>query len=135
MECILDFFKVIKKDILGIVDYKSCSRRYEYFYWYLFVVFISIIIGLIVGFIMEFISVLGEVILSLFLFFVFLVSLPLGIRRLHDIGKNHWLILIGLIPIFGPIILLVLFCKDSVKKYKKRSPEYIIEEKIPLIKN
>ena len=75
---------------------------------------------------MEFVSVLGEIILSLFLIFVFVVSLPLGIRRLHDIGKNSWFILIGLIPIVGQIILLVFFCKDSLKENNKwgKSPKY-----------
>ena len=68
---------------------------------------------------MEFVSVLGEIILSLSLFFIFLVSLPLCIRRLHDIGKSAWIILIGLIPIVGPIILLVFFCKDSQRESNK----------------
>ena len=78
---------------------------------------------------MEFVPVLGEIILSLFLAFLFIVSLPLGIRRLHDIGKNAWYILIGLIPIVGQIILLVFFCKDSSKESNKwgDSPKY--EEK------
>ena len=65
---------------------------------------------------MEFISILGETIISIFLVFIFVVSLPLGIRRLHDIGKSFWFILIGLIPIIGQIVLLVLFCKDSHKE-------------------
>ncbi len=113
METLINYLNVIKKDICSVTDYKNCSSRKEYFYWYLFAVLVSFIIGIIVGFIMEFVSVLGEIIISLFLIFVFVVSLPLGIRRLHDIGKNHWFILIGLIPIVGPIILLVFFCKDS----------------------
>jgi uncharacterized membrane protein YhaH (DUF805 family) len=116
MERVIQFLNVIKKDIFGITEYKTRSRRSEYFFWYLVVVVASILIGIIVGFIMEFVSVLGEIILSLFLIFVFAVSLPLGIRRLHDIGKKTWFILIGLIPIVGQIILLVFFCKDSQKE-------------------
>ena len=65
---------------------------------------------------MEFIPILGEIIISIFLVFVFVVSLPLGIRRLHDIGKSFWFILIGIIPIIGQIVLLVFFCKDSLKE-------------------
>ena len=78
---------------------------------------------------MEFVPALGEITLSLFLAFLFIVSLPLDIRRLHDIGKNTWYILIGLIPIVGQIILLVFFCKDSSKESNKwgDSPKY--EEK------
>lgn len=126
MEKLVNFLNVIKKDILSITDYKTRSRRNEYFYWYLIAVLASFIIGIIVGFIMEFISILGEILLSIFLVFVFVVSLPLGIRRLHDIGKSFWFILIGLIPIFGQIALLVFFCKDSHKECNKwgESPKY-----------
>jgi len=34
-------------------------------------------------------------------------SIAVAIRRLHDTNKTGWLLLIGLIPIAGPIILLV----------------------------
>ena len=138
MEIFIEFFNFIKKAILSVFDYKNRSDRREYFCWYLFVVLCSFIIGIIIGFIMEFIDILGEIILSVFLILVFLVSLPLGIRRLHDIGKSSWFILIGLIPIFGPIILLFFFCKDSSKEENKwgKSPKYektsnceLVEEK------
>ena len=126
MEKFLKFLNVIKKDICSIIHYKTRSLRNEYFYWYLASVLASFIIAIIVGFIMEFLSILGEIILSIFIIFIFFVSLPLGIRRLHDIGKNAWFILIGLIPIVGLIILLVFFCKDSHKEKNKwgESPKY-----------
>ena len=85
METLINYLNVIKKDICSVTDYKTCSSKKEYFYWYLFVVVVSFIIAIIVGFIMEFVSVLGAIILSLFLIYIFVVSLPLGIRRLHDI--------------------------------------------------
>ena len=119
MEIFIKFFNFIKKAILSVFDYKNRSDRREYFCWYLFVVLCSFIIGIIIGFIMEFIDILGEIILSVFLILVFLVSLPLGIRRLHDIGKTPWFILIGLIPFAGPIILLVFFCKNSKEEINK----------------
>jgi len=119
MEIFIQFFNFIKKAILSVFDYKNRSDRREYFCWYLFVVLCSFIIGIIIGFIMEFIDILGEIILSVFLILVFLVSLPLGIRRLHDIGKTPWFILIGLIPFAGPIILLVFFCKNSKEEINK----------------
>ena len=113
MEKFIKFLKVIKKNICQITDYKTRSNRSEYFYWYLMTILASSIIGIIVGFIMEFIPILGEILLSIFLLFIFVVSLPLSIRRLNDIGKNPWLILIGLIPIVGQIILLFFFCRNS----------------------
>lgn len=40
-------------------------------------------------------------------------NLALGTRRLHDVGRSGWMILIALIPIIGIIWLIVLLCKDS----------------------
>lgn len=36
-----------------------------------------------------------------------LVGLALFVRRLHDIDKSAWWLLIGLVPIVGPIVLLI----------------------------
>ena len=38
--------------------------------------------------------------------FIFLPSLAVSVRRLHDIGKSGWMILINLIPIFGLNLVL-----------------------------
>ena len=44
------------------------------------------------------------------------------IRRLHDIGKSGWWILIGFIPYIGPIVLLVFCCLDSESGTNKYGP-------------
>ena len=36
-----------------------------------------------------------------------------GVRRLHDIHKSGWWMLIALIPIVGGIVLLVWYCTDT----------------------
>jgi uncharacterized membrane protein YhaH (DUF805 family) len=40
-------------------------------------------------------------------------SLAVGVRRLHDINKSGWSLLIGLIPLVGFIILILWLAKDS----------------------
>jgi len=40
-------------------------------------------------------------------------GLAVGVRRLHDVGKSGWMMLIALIPIIGAIWLLVLMVSDS----------------------
>lgn len=60
-------------------------------------------------------------ILSLFLYgiavlyslAVFLPSLAVAVRRLHDTGRSGWMYLIGLIPLVGTIILIVFFATDG----------------------
>lgn len=44
---------------------------------------------------------------------VLVPSLAVSVRRLHDVGKSGWYLLINLIPIVGPIWFLVLLCIDS----------------------
>ena len=41
---------------------------------------------------------------------VFIPGLAVAVRRLHDVGKSGWFMLIALIPIIGGIWLLVLVC-------------------------
>jgi uncharacterized membrane protein YhaH (DUF805 family) len=44
---------------------------------------------------------------------VIIPSLSVSVRRLHDVGKSGWMLLIGLIPILGAIYLLILLVTDS----------------------
>ena len=94
------------------------ARRKEYwmfvlvFYILLFLISsIPGIIGAILG--SEGLLLLGsimEVLLSL----AFLIpGLAVSIRRLHDVGKSGWWILINLIPLLGNLYFLYLMVKDS----------------------
>lgn len=50
---------------------------------------------------------------SLFGLAVLIPTLAVGVRRLHDTDRSGWYLLLTLIPLLGPIILLVFFCTDS----------------------
>jgi uncharacterized membrane protein YhaH (DUF805 family) len=45
----------------------------------------------------------------LFVIVVFVPQIAVCVRRLHDTGKTGWLLLLGLIPLVGAIILIVFF--------------------------
>lgn len=49
-------------------------------------------------------------------------SLALSIRRLHDSDKSGWLLLCGLIPIVGSIIIIVFMCLDSTPGTNQYGP-------------
>ncbi|ANP48711.1 uncharacterized membrane protein YhaH (DUF805 family) [Streptomyces griseochromogenes] len=51
-----------------------------------------------------------------------LPGLAVTVRRLHDTGRSGWMILLGLIPLVGPIILLVFYCSDSAAGANKYGP-------------
>jgi uncharacterized membrane protein YhaH (DUF805 family) len=44
---------------------------------------------------------------------IFIPSLAFGIRRLHDIGKTGWWILISFVPIIGFFVLICFFVQNS----------------------
>ena len=51
---------------------------------------------------------------SIYALVTFIPSLALTVRRLHDIGKSGWWILISFVPCgIGAIVMLVFLCKDS----------------------
>ncbi|HWQ71876.1 MAG TPA: DUF805 domain-containing protein [Desulfitobacteriaceae bacterium] len=54
---------------------------------------------------------------------VLLPGLAVSVRRLHDIGKSGWFILISLIPIIGCIWLLILMCQDGNAGDNKYGPD------------
>jgi len=57
-------------------------------------------------------------------------SLAVSVRRMHDIGKSGWTILVAMIPLVGPIwILVLLFTEgDSGENYYGTDPKNEIEE-------
>ena len=56
---------------------------------------------------------LTDVVSGLYTLVVFVPSLALSVRRLHDTGKSGWWMLISLIPLVGPLIVLFFMVKDS----------------------
>jgi uncharacterized membrane protein YhaH (DUF805 family) len=91
------------------------ARRKEYWMFTLFNL-IFLIVAMIVD------NVVGTAIKGvgyglfycLYALAVLLPSLGVSVRRLHDVGKSGWFLLIAFIPIVGAIWLLVLMCTDGM---------------------
>lgn len=90
------------------------ARRKEYWFFILFNIIVSIVLGFADGLMGTFsldagIGLLG----GLYSLAVLLPSIAVSVRRLHDIGRSGWWLLIALIPIIGAIVLIVFFVLDS----------------------
>lgn len=57
--------------------------------------------------------IIFDIIYMLYSLAVFIPALAVSVRRLHDINKSGWWMLLDLLPIIGPIILLVFMIQDS----------------------
>lgn len=44
---------------------------------------------------------------------ILLPNLAVCARRLHDIGKSGWWLLIGLVPVIGPLVLIYFYLQPS----------------------
>ena len=70
----------------------------------------AVLFNFLAGFVAAFIPFIGW----LYPLAVLVPNLAIAWRRLHDIGKSGTYLLMGLIPLAGPIILIVYYCTDSV---------------------
>ncbi len=52
-------------------------------------------------------------VLAIFDWLLFIPEFAVTVRRLHDVGKSAWYLLLYFYPVIGWIVLLVWFCKDS----------------------
>jgi uncharacterized membrane protein YhaH (DUF805 family) len=59
------------------------------------------------------ITILGGVLQAIASCALFLPSLAVGARRLHDTSRSGWNMLFALIPLVGAILLIVWWCEDS----------------------
>lgn len=89
--------------------FEGRASRSEY-WWF---VLGSTILYFLIALVLSFNDMLYSIVLSLANLALFLPGLGLAIRRLHDINKSGWWILLAFIPLIGSIILLVWFCKES----------------------
>ncbi len=90
------------------------ARRKEFWFYSLFNM-IALIVAMIVDNVLglRFEDELFGPIYTLYILATLLPSLAVSVRRLHDVGKSGWFLLLNLIPFIGPIWLLILVCGDS----------------------
>ena len=97
----VDFGKAAKLFALYALNFKGRSSKSEY--WW------GVLVNFLASMVLNMIPIVGAI-ASLALM---VPAIAMMVRRLHDIGKSGWYYLMGLIPLAGPIILLVYCCKDS----------------------
>ncbi len=111
-------------------EFTGRARRAE-FWWFVLINFV-VIFSLVVLIIIlagsdDSLTGLGGIIYAVYALGVIVPSLAVTVRRLHDTGKSGWMLLIGLIPFVGPIILLVFYFTDGepgANQYGP-SPKYV----------
>lgn len=101
----VDFQNAIRLQLANVTNFQGRASLSAY-WWCALAVFI-------VEFVLQMISIgIGStaltVLIDIVVFAVGLSVLSVAVRRLHDSDKSGWLILLGLIPVVGWIITLIL---------------------------
>lgn len=107
-------------------DFSGRARRKEYWMFALFnLIFLFAWAFLIALFAGSFDSS-GAVMSSIYMSWFALLGLPglaVAVRRLHDLGKSGWMLLIALIPIVGQIWFIVLMCTEGQAGANRFGPD------------
>lgn len=85
------------------VDFKGRATRKQYWLYVLFM-FIAF---LILAAVLSFFGKTGQIIFNLCQLAIFLPSLAILARRLHDTNKSAWWLLLDLVPFIGGLVLFV----------------------------
>ena len=105
-------------------DFSGRSRRKEYWHFQLFNAIVMIFLGL---FAIAFSdqdkpAMIPFGLMSAYGLVVFVPSLAITVRRLHDIGKSGWWYLIAFVPLIGGMVLFVFTVLDGDPERNEYGP-------------
>jgi uncharacterized membrane protein YhaH (DUF805 family) len=114
----MDFQQAIKSGFSNYANFTDRAARSEFWYWQLFVVVGGIaaeFLDLAVSY--GVFGVGGWPLSTLFWLVTLVPNLAVMVRRLHDIDRNGWWLLLVLIPLIGSIVLIVWWCTKGTSGY------------------
>lgn len=83
-------------------DFTGRARRSEYWWFILASFVVSLVLSLV-----------SDTLQSLWSLAVFVPSLAVAVRRMHDTGRSGWFLLVGFIPIIGWILVIVWLATEG----------------------
>ncbi len=119
----MNFVEAVKSGFRNYVNFSGRAVRSEYWYWTLFATVVAVVFGTIdqllyPGDEMGAFSVV-DIIVSLALL---LPGIAVSVRRLHDIDRTGWWLLLGL-TIIGGLVLLYWACVRGTAGPNRFGPE------------
>jgi uncharacterized membrane protein YhaH (DUF805 family) len=117
----VSFPQAVRSALSKYATFSGRARRSEFWWFYLFMLlvwfaaaFVDAALGAVDG------NTAYGIVMVVAMLALLMPYLAVGVRRLHDIGRPGWLLLIGLIPVIGSIVLLIFFVtrgEQSVNKW------------------
>lgn len=117
-----------KKVLSNYANFEGRARRKEFWMFALFnliIYFAIAVVEMMIGTYM----ILG----SIYLLAVIVPSIAVAIRRMHDIGKSGWFLLIGLIPFLGALVLIYFYIQEGQRGANEYGSDPKAYEGVPAI--
>lgn len=113
---------------LKYMEFSGRASRSEYWYYSLGYVIGSIVVSIVGG-------LLGNiphmVLMGLYSLGLLLPALAVSVRRLHDLDKSGWWLLISLIPLLGALALLFFYVQKGTTGPNRYGSDPLAAEAIP----
>jgi uncharacterized membrane protein YhaH (DUF805 family) len=104
----MNFTDAVSSAFSNYATFRGRARRSEYWWFTLFIIIASSVLGLVDS------LLFGRQILSaLFGLATFIPILAVTVRRLHDVDRSGWWILISVVPLLGVILLLYWYTREG----------------------
>lgn len=98
----MNFVQAIQVCLRKYVDFSGRAARSEFWWFALFQLIVMVVA-----------SMVSETVYAVVALVLVLPSLAVGARRLHDVGKSGWFLLLHLLPIIGILVLIFFWVQPS----------------------
>lgn len=115
----MNIIGAVKSVYSNYANFRGRARRSEYWWWFLAYIIIILVLGFIERSVLgsgsadvstgdgEFnASFNGGILSTIFILASIIPALAVGVRRLHDVDRSGWWLLIGFVPLIGALLLL-----------------------------
>lgn len=121
----MDMRQAVELFFKRYTDFQGRSRRSEYWWPYLAFFIIGIAFQILIMALSGIPAIAMILGLAYFVFSLALLipGLAVSFRRLHDLDKSAWFLLIALIPLIGGLYLLYLFCQPGTVGPNQYGPD------------
>ena len=133
----MTFIDAVRSGFSNYVTFSGRARRSEFWFWFLFAIIAGVVAAVLdsmlfpammdvqtdLGDGVASFSAQGGPISALVSLGLFLPGLAVAVRRLHDVDRSGWWLLLAFIPLIGIIVLIVWWCTEGTRGPNRFGPD------------
>ena len=105
---------------INYFNFEDRTTRKDFWVAILMNIVVSFVLSLVVGFIAKVTKLkIYDIFAAIYALILLIPCLAQAVRRMHDVNKSGWYLLMDIIPIIGLILVLVAMCSPSVTEDNK----------------